>query len=188
MSRPSLRRTKTVLNRAIFLQFFLFLIIGYAGFFSLLKFVPTIFLSRPPLNNFDPNDYLIITAKVLFFCSLHCLCAINFNLLRGTISSLFFKGQDTTTFQNVYVTSFMFLISNLFAFFSTNVVEIIGIISGISVTFICYVFPILCYVNTNDLPKTNHKNIVSIIIMVVICSLGIMSTIKSLRENLLGTA
>jgi solute carrier family 38 (sodium-coupled neutral amino acid transporter), member 11 len=182
MAKPNLRRTKTVLNRAMLLQCFIFFIIAYAGFFSLLENFPSIFLSRPPLKQ-DPNDYYIISAKILFFFSLHCLCAINFNLLRGTISSLFYKGKNITDFQNFYVTAIMFVLSNLVAFFANNVVEIISIISGISVTFICYVFPVMCYVRANHYKRYHYKNVISMTIMILISCVGLISTFKSGYEN-----
>ena len=79
----------------------------------------------------------------------------------------------------------MFVFSNFLAFFSNNVVEIIGIISGISVTFICYVFPVMCYVKSNQHPRYHYKNLVSLAIMVLISCLGLMSTFKSGIENYL---
>lgn len=180
MSRPNLRRSQSVIYRSIFVQLLFFIIIGYTGFFSLLEKVENIFISRAPLKNFDPNDYLMLAVKILFCISLHCMCAINFNLLRGTISSLCFKGKDTTRSQNIYVTSIMFTLSNIVAFFSKNVVDVIGIVSGISVSFICYIFPILCYIKTNK--NTNLENVLLIIFLIIIFTIGILSTGWSMIE------
>lgn len=183
MSKPNLRRTKTVLNRAIFLQSSIFYTIAFSGFFSLLETFPSIFLSRPQLQS-NPNDYCIILAKILFILSLHCLCAINFNLLRGTISSLFYNGNDTTDFQNFYVTTIIFVLSNIVAYFSNNVVEIIGIVSGISVTFISCVFPVMCYVKVNHFKRYHYKNVLSVTIMILVSCVGLISTFKSGYEQI----
>jgi len=180
MTRPNLRRTQSVIHRSIFLQLVFFVIIGYSGFFSLLEKVPNIFISRDPLANFDPHDYLMQIVKILFFISLHCMCAINFNLLRGTISSLCFKGKDMTQSQNIYVTSIMFTLSNFVAFFSKNVVDVIGIVSGISVSFICYIFPILCFIKTNN--NKTWENVLLIIFLIIIFSIGLLSTGWSMIE------
>jgi hypothetical protein len=182
LNRPDSRRSRKVISRAYYFQAALFLLIAYSGFFSLIGEVPSIFLSRPPLKTFDKDDYACILVKILFFISLHCLCAINFNLLRGTLKSLFFGGEEVSTWQSFIAITAIFIISNLISFFADNIVQIIGIISGISVVFICYVFPILCYVKSNHHSRWHYKNIICVVVMISITIFGLMSTVKSAME------
>jgi amino acid permease len=183
LKRPTQRRSLKVLNRAIFAQSFVFIIMTIAGFLSLINDVPGIFISRAPNEIFDPNDYLILISKVLFIFSIHCICAINYNMFRGTLSAILFNGKDSTLWQNFYSTFIFYLFANLFAFLFDEVVYVIGIISGLSVTFLCYVFPVLCYIKSNDYPISNYRNIICIFIMVFISIIGFMCSIKATIDN-----
>jgi hypothetical protein len=147
LNQPTLRRSKKVLNRAIIFLFFLFSMIAFSGFFSLIEKTPSIFISRPALSFFNGKDYFIMVSKFLFILSLQCFCATNYNVLRTPIRSFFFKGENIPFKWDFFITIFVFILSNSLTYFIDNVIKIIGILGGLCAVIVCYLCPILCYVN-----------------------------------------
>ena len=184
LKKPSLRRSKKVLNRALILQIILFVIVAYSGFFSLIEKTPSIFISRPTLKSLNGKDYYVLVSKILFFISLNCTCAINYNILRGSINSFLFKGDHPSFLMGLMITIVVYALSTLLTFFVDNVVKIVGILGGLCAVIVCYVSPILCYVQTNGYPKSNWRNVMSLTILVLICVFGLMSTTKTILDNI----
>lgn len=183
LKRPTLRRSTKVINRVMLLLFILFTISAYSGYFSLLKKTPSIFISRPPLKFFQGIDYFTIVSKILFFFSLQCFCAITYNIIRGSLKSVCFKGKDLTFRWELVTTISIFLASNALTYSVDNVVSIIGILGGLCAVLVCFVSPILCYVKGNDYPRYHWKNVLYVSILVIICIVGLMSTVKTIIDN-----
>ena len=176
LRKPTLRRSKKVLDRAITLQIILFAILAFAGFFSLIKETPSLFISRPSLKSLEGTDYYMIIAQVLFFFSLNCSCALYYNVLRVAFRSFFFKDNEVKFITDLFITISVFILTNLITYFVNNVIDIVGILGGFCAVIVCYVSPILCYVKSNKLPLKHINNISSIVILSIICIIGLMST------------
>lgn len=176
LKKPTFRRSKKVLDRALMLQVVLFAIMAFSGFFSLLKITPSIFISRKPLDVFNSKDYYMIFAQILFFFSLQCSCALNYNILRVAIKSFVFNNKEVKFIYDFLITAFLFIFTNLLTYNINNIVDIIGILGGVCSVIVCYVCPILCFVKANGLPLTHFTNLSSIIILIIICIFGFIST------------
>ena len=184
LKKPTMRRSKKVLNRALLLQVILFSIIALFGFFSLVEKTPSIFILRPTLKILNGKDYYMIIAKVLFFIGLHCSYAITYNIIRGFIKSFFFKGENISFLKDFLICLGLLLVTNVITFKIDDVVKIVGILGGLCAVIVCYICPVLCYVKANDYHKYHWRNITSVGILIVICVLGFMSTGKTVYDNL----
>jgi amino acid permease len=176
LKKPTLRRSKKVLDRALTLQVVLFATMAFSGFFSTLKDTPSIFITRKPLDVFDSKDYYMIVAQILYFFSLQCSCALNYNILRVAIKSFFFNNREVKFIWDFLITAFILIFTNLVTYNVNNIIDIIGILGGLCAVIVCYVCPILCFVKSNGLPISHFSNISSIITLIIICVFGLMST------------
>jgi hypothetical protein len=128
----------------------------------------------------------MLISKILFFLSLNCTYCLTFYVLRSSIKSFFFKGNDIPFLKSLIITISLYVIADLMTFFVEDVVKIMGILGGLCAVIVCYVSPILCYVTSNGLPKAHYKNLFSFFILGVICVLGAMSTTKTVIDNIKG--
>jgi len=185
LSKPSYRRSLKVLNGAMALLVVMFGIIAFSGFFYLLKETPSIFVSRVALISYIQNnqvDWMPMVSKILFFFSLNCLCAINYNILRQSLKSFFFNQQNLPTFWEVTICVCVYIFANVVAFFVNDVVSIIGILGAVCAVIVCYVCPILCYVVANDYSKYHWKNIGSVFILLIVIVLGFCSFVQQIYK------
>jgi amino acid permease len=186
LNEPTKRRTFKVLNMTIVFQFIMFSMLAYSGFFSLLEITPDIFISRKDLDG--GKDVFILIAKVIYILSLNCCCPIVYNIFRNTSKNIFNKGKDFTFKNDVFLVIIIFCFTNMLTFFIKNVVQIISILAGICGVILCFIVPVLCYINSNGLPKTHFKNVTSLVILLVIIILGFTSTLNSIYNILKGNS
>lgn len=177
LKRPSERRTMKVLNRSLGIEIVMYTLIGLAGFFSLLRDTPDVFIMRKPLLSLGGIDYFMSVSLVLLVLCLTCSLAIIYNILRGAITALAFNGKPIPFFIDLIITILTFVATNVITYFVHAVVDVIGILGGFCAVNICYVFPILVYVYSNDYPKTHWKNIGSWIILVLVVAAGYTAAI-----------
>lgn len=177
---PTKRRSFSVMNRAVLIQFITFCIILYSGFFSLIKETPSIFILRPDLQILEGFDYFMFIAKVIYIFSLNCSSAFVFNLIRTSVKSIFSIDRDLPLIYDLALNITVYVVSNTLCFYISNVVQIIGVIVGLCGVMMSFVLPILCYVEANGLPKTHPKNLGCLFLLLVISFMGICSSTKSL--------
>lgn len=99
--------------------------------------------------------------------------------MRGSIKSFFFSGRDFSFPVDFTITILVYFVSNTLTFYIDNIVKIIGILGGLCAVITCYICPTMAWVIANDLPRYHWKNVSSVLVLVIICILGIMSTINT---------
>lgn len=177
MDRPNKRRSVKVLNRSMILELVLYTAISIGGFFSFFYKCPDIFLNRPDLNGF--RDYFNLIAKITLIICLNCVMAINYNIMRLSITSLGFNGVPPSWTTDFVITVITYILSNTIVFFVKNATRILGFIGGISTVVISFVCPVLIDIKLGNNPRYHWRNIMNYIILVVISLLGVASTVKS---------
>ena len=179
LKRQSKVRINKVLLRSLFFEIFLYLLISYAGFYSTFYQTEGVFLERPDIL-FNKKDYLIYIAKAALFICLHCVMAINYNIMRMSFKTMFFKGEQIPFFKNFIITVFIMLFSNILVFFVQRITDILGVIGGFCTVVICFINPIIIKIKLSGEPLTSSSNIFSIFILIISSTFGIAGTLKAL--------
>jgi len=177
---PSVRRSNKVLNRSFILEVVLYLMIGYAGFFSLFYDVPDVFIRRKDLPGF--NDYFIKLAKILLIICLHCVMAIQHNIMRLSFKFMFFNNQTIPFRIDACITIFSYLVSNSLTFFINDITTIFNFIGGISNIVITTFNPILIDIFSSDLPLSHCSNVIKFILCFITSLIGVSTTVKSIID------
>jgi amino acid permease len=178
LGRPSVRRYHKVLNRSFLVELVLYIAISFCGYFSTFDDTPDIFLKRDDIPGF--NDYFIQIAKVTLFICLHCIMAINYNIMRMSLRTMFFDGEQIPWLKDFFITLFTYIFTNTLVFFISDITQILGIIGGFCTIILCFVNPILIHIKLNDKPINSYENIFNIALMVFVTLFGSLATLKSL--------
>lgn len=174
LKRPTKKRCFKVINRAFLLELVVLSIIGLSGYFSLLKETPSIFISRPDLPfTFMKMDYFMLASKILFFITLHVLCAIVNNILRTSLKAVFYNGKEIPKKNDVITVICLYLCTYLITYFIKDLLSILSILGGICAVVLSFVMPILCWIKTNSYEVTHWKNISALIVMCVTIVIGL---------------
>ena len=180
LKEPTKRRSFSVMNRAVLIQFLIFSVLLFSGYFSLIEETPSIFILRPDLQILNGLDYFMFSAKLIYIFSLNCSSAFLFNIIRTSVKGIFSIEGDLPQKYDIALNICVFVASNTLTFFITNVVQIIGVISGLCGVMMSFIIPILCFVESNGLPRTHPKNLGCLTVLGIIALIGISSSTKSL--------
>ena len=181
MDRPNKRRSVKVTNRSIVLEVVLYLSISLGGFFSLFYDCGSTFITRENLKSF-PNDYFMDIAKWALIICLNCVMAINYNIMRLSITSLVFNGKHPSWIVDFGITVLTYVASNVIVFYTKNVTTILGFIGGVSTVVISFICPILIDIKLGKNTKTHWKNLMNYFILALITLVGIGSTAKAVYD------
>lgn len=177
MDRPTKRRCIKVLNRSMGLEIFLYLSIAFGGFFSFYYDCKDVFINRDNLPTlFNGQDYFMDVGKYALIVCLNCVMAINYNIMRGSIVSLVFKGVPPSFMTDFCITVGTYILSNVIVFFVSDATTILGFIGGISTVVISFVCPIVIDIRLGGNAKYAARNIFNYIFLGVISLLGVAST------------
>jgi amino acid permease len=183
LKRPSIVRYYKVLERSFVIELILYIAISFAGYLSTLDLTPDIFLERPDLPGF--NDVFIQVAKFTLFVCLHCSMAINYNIMRMSIKTMFFQGRDIPPVKDFLITVFTYSLTNIAVFYISNITEILGVIGGFCTIIICFVNPIIIKLKLSDEPYSSRSNLIAIFIGVFVTLFGTLATINSLFTTII---
>lgn len=178
LKRPSIVRYYKVLERSFIIELVLYITISFSGYFSTLENTKDIFLKRDDLPGF--NDIFIQIAKLTLFICLHCSMAINYNIMRMSLKTMFFDGKDIPAIKDFLITVVTYILTNIAVFFISDVTQILGIIGGFCTIVICFVNPITIKLKLSEEPLTSRSNLVALIIGIVVTLFGTAATINSL--------
>jgi amino acid permease len=181
MNRPNYRRNNTVLFRSFLLEIFLYIGIAFGGFFSTFYDTPDVFLNRPDMKNFEP-DYLIICAKITLLICLHCTMAINYNIMRMSLKSMWFDNQTIPFIKDFLIMFLTYCFCNIGVYFIQNVAQVLGIMGGFCTVFLCFFIPVIIHIKMSGLSHLHPLNLWRYLLLIIVCILGCMATTKSLID------
>jgi amino acid permease len=178
LKRRTDERVFKVLNRSVSLEIILYIFISFGGFFSSFYSSPDVFLRRPDLPGFI--DYYIIIAKVTLIICLHCIMAINYNIMRFSIKTMFFNNIQPRFSIDFTIVVISYIFMNVVCFFVENVVDVLNIIGGVSTTTICFISPLIIYTRWNKFCKYHYKNIIAYILIFISVLFAVGATFKGI--------
>lgn len=180
LKRPGERRCHKVLNRAFYLELALYLPLTLAGFFSTFYDTPDVFLKRENLPQFK-NDYFIIIVRIFLVLTLNSSIAVNYNILRMSINSLFFNGKPRDIIDKAFVVG-IYICTNLITYFIRNVGTFLSFLGGICAVLICFITPILIDIKVKPELKPKYRLYFNYVFLVIICVIAFACTGKSVYD------
>lgn len=182
LRRPYYKRCIKVLNRSFYLELVLFTLISFCGFFSTFSSTRDIFILRPDLGE---TDYAMLIGKIALVVTLHCVIAVNFNILRLSVQYSLNKNKELSDWQNLLLTVSTIALTSFLTYFVADMKQIFGIVGGISTVGIAFVIPTLIYVQSSGRPLSSFKNVLAILAMIAVTIVGLCCSFKSVLELLL---
>jgi hypothetical protein len=106
--------------------------------------------------------------------------AINYNIMRMSIKTMFFDGRDIPPIPDFIITFITYTLTNIAVFFISDISQILGVIGGFCTIVICFINPIVIKLKLSDEPYTSRSNLIAIIIGVFVTFFGTLATVNSL--------
>ena len=182
--RPTRKRVRKLLNRAIAIDIICYLIIGVAGYLTQPDKTPDLIIER---NNIKDRDWLMSLGNLFFMFALIAKIWLNYNAQRSSILILLgYKTNDFPNSINYIITSIVLIITSIVAASFQKISDYISLIGSFCTVVICFFVPGMIKVKASGLPLTDYSNLPTIIFIFVILLLGIISgifTIKGMIEN-----
>lgn len=176
LNRPGRRRLYKVLNKSFQIESILYILLTIAGFLSTFYDTPDVFLKRKNLKGFD--DYFIIIVRILLVLTMNSCIAVNFNVLRMSVKSLILGNNPSKKKDFVFIIT-TYIVTNAITYFVQNAGSLLSFISGVSLTLIAFVVPILIEIKSNKEEKKTLKIIFNYIFLLIICIISIICIAKS---------
>ena len=182
LNRPGKRRCHKVLNRAFLLELIIYLPLALAGFFSTFYNTPDVFLRRPNLNGF--NDVIIIIVRIFLIFTMSSSIAVNYNILRMSINSMFFTEKPSTPVDSLIVV-LVYIITNVITYFLKNAGTLLSFLGGLSTVMICFITPICIDIVVKPELKSKQRRYFNYAFMVLIIMTSIACTGKGVYDFIL---
>ena len=182
--RPTRKRVRKLLNRAIAIDIFCYLIIGGAGYLTQPKETPDLIIERKKIFK---RDWLMSMGNFFFMFTLIAKICVNYNAQRSSI--LILLGYKTNNFPNsinYLITCTVLIITTIVAASFQIISDYISLIGSFCTVVICFFVPGIIKVKASDLPLTDCNNLATIFFIFVILLIGIISgffTIKGIIEK-----
>ena len=182
--RPTEKRSKKVLKRAISIDIICYLIIGATGYLTQPLNSPDLIIER---NKLFDNDWLMTIGEISFILTLLAKISANYNALRSCILVLFhYDTNNFSTIVNFIITIIVLLVTTFIAVIFQSISDYISLIGSFCTVLISFFIPGIVYIKGNDHPIKHYKNIIAIIFISFILLLGLTSgffTIKGIINS-----
>lgn len=181
LKSPSKRRCHKVLDRSFYLEFVIYILLSFAGFFSTFYETPDVFLKRKNFIGFE-NDYLIIIVKILLVVTLNSCLAMNYNIMRASINDMFFEGNQAPKWIDFSCVVGVYIVTNIVTYFLNNAGTLLSFLGGVGAIIICFIVPILVDIKINEEKKSFKRKVFNYIMLVISILLGLCCTTKSIYD------
>ena len=165
------RRIKKVYKLSILFDFMLYSIITISGFLTSPLNQPELIIYREN-NGVFSNDIVMLLAQSAICLSLTMSIAPNYNSFRISFIEFFFKTNKITNKLNYGLTIPTLLISTLLGAIFNDILQYINLLGGFLSVIIQFLMPILLYIKNNEYKLSHWKNILYIIFVIFLCSVG----------------
>ncbi len=165
------KRIKKVYKLSILFDFMLYSIITISGFLTSPLNQPELIIYREN-NGVFSNDIVMLLAQSAICLSLTMSIAPNYNSFRISFIEFFFKKNKITDKLNYGLTIPTILISTLLGAIFNDILQYINLLGGFLSVIIQFLMPILLYIKNNEYELSHWKNILYIIFVIILCSIG----------------
>ena len=174
LQKPSRNRVQKVFKNAILIDVISCMIIALSGYLSQPFNTPELIIER---NTIYKHDILMIIGLILFVFTLITKVGANYNGFRITILNLF--KYDTVNYPNFFniIITFTTLSITTFiaAYVKKNISHYLNLAGTFSSIVVVVIIPGLIYIKGNDYSIYHFKNILTMIFIFVIASIGMIS-------------
>jgi len=182
LKNPTVQRNMKVLDRSIILDGALYLSISAAGYFAAYPTMEQIILDAKCYN----SDIAIKIGKITLIICLTCIMAINYNIMRQSFRTLFFKGAIIPFKYEVIIAFVLYVIMTYLTFSIKSIAQIMGFIGGVCTCLICYINPFIIYIKCSGKSIKDWYIICCIISAVLMSGIGLAATVKSVVDMIYG--
>ena len=174
LQKPSRNRVQKVFKNAILIDVISCMIIALSGYLSQPFNTPELIIERHTIYK---HDILMITGLILFVFTLITKVGANYNGFRITILNLF--KYDTINYPNFFniIITFTTLSITTFiaAYVKKNIAHYLNLAGTFSSIVVVIIIPGMIYIKGNDYPVYHYKNILTMIFIFVIATIGMIS-------------
>ena len=140
LSKPTIKRTFKVLDRSIFIETALYILIGLFGYMSSLSNTPQVLLTREGIS-VGKKDYFMIIASLAMTFSMICSIPMLTNPGRATFSSLIYKKEYYNKITHFIFTLFFLIVPSIIAIFMPKIITAMSFLGGTCSILIGVTFP-----------------------------------------------
>ena len=174
LNRPTKIRVQKVLRNAVLIDVVSCMIIALSGYLSQPFDTPELIIER---HTIFKHDFLMTTGFILFICTLVTKIGANYNGFRITILNLF--KYDTINYPNSinFIITFvtLFVTTFLAAYFKKSISEYLNLAGTFCSIIVVIIMPSMIYIKGNDYPIYHYKNILTVLLMLIVSSIGLCS-------------
>ena len=174
LQKPSKARVQKVFKNAILIDVISCMIIALSGYLSQPFNTPELIIER---HTIFQHDILMITNLILFVFTLITKVSANYNGFRITILNLFkYDSINYPNHFNIIITFCTLTITTFItAYIKKNISHYLNIVGTFCSIIVVILIPGLIYIKGNDYPIYHYKNILTMIFILSIVSIGMIS-------------
>jgi amino acid permease len=184
LKNASKKKIDKVFKLGIFIDVICFLIIGFSGYLTQPINTPDLIIERKKIFK---KDILMTIAQIFFIFTIFAKMSVNFNAYRIALLSLInIDSHDFSNNINYAVTVITLSLTTFISIVFQSISDYLSLIGSFCTIIIAFLIPGLLYIKGNDYHKYHYKNILSIVLLCILCPTGLISgivTIKGIAEK-----
>ena len=180
LSNPTKNRMEKVFRNATSANIIAYIIITLAGYLSQPENTPDLILER---NKISKNDYLMTIGLGLFCFTLATKICASYNCFRAIILNIL--KYDPNNFPNginLIITIIILSSTTFVAAMFQNISDYISLNGSFYGLIIAVIMPGIIYIKTNNHSFFHIKNILALIFILVLCSIGTLTIYFTLKK------
>ena len=176
-------KINTVFFRSICLDIIIYLFVSICGFMTAPTKPQQLIIYRETVFE---NDIFMTIAKIALALDLLLSLPANFASYRCSFFIVFFKTDQIDNFRNAMVTIPTLLVSTLIGALYKDILGYISLFGGFCSSIMCYLIPGAMMILTSKEKITSFKNIISLMLITCLTTIGFMGGIQTIRGIILG--
>ena len=177
------KRINTVFFRSICLVLIIYISVAICGFMTAPLKPQSLIIYRESVFE---NDIFMTIAKIALALDLFLCLPANYAYFRCSFFIFFFKTDQIDIKRNLLVTIPILLISTLIGALYKDILSYISLFGGFCSSIICYLIPGALMVVTSGESVTSSKNIIRMIVIIFLTTMGFMGGVQTIRGNITG--
>ena len=180
LSNPTRTRMRKVFRNATYANVIAYIIITLAGYLSQPENTPDLILERDKISK---NDYLMTVGLGLFSITLATKISATYNCFRALILNILkYDSKHYPNGINFILTVTILSSTTFVAAMFQNISDYISINGSFYGLFIAVIMPGIIYIKTNNYSIFHIKNILAMIFILVLCSIGTLTIYFTLKR------
>lgn len=171
-------RINKVFFRSILLDLIIYIFVTFCGFITAPLRPQSLIIFRESIWE---HDYFMQIARVAVALELFLCLPANYAPLRNSFLLVFFGNDELSNKINYLITIPILLTSTLVGALYKDILSYISLLGGFCSSLMCFLVPGSMILQTNKKPLCSFRNIMTIIVVVTLCSIGFLAGIQTIR-------